>query len=105
MIAISFNKKFLNLRKIQKFIKFSILKDEKLVDKILVGIILDKLYDKYNILATVKYNREVLLCLEPPLTIENKHMKICLNSIKNILKNLNIEFIKFFLKAFKRKLI
>ncbi len=105
MIAISFNKKFLNLRKIQKMINFSILKDEKLIDKILVGIILDKLYDKHNILATVKYNREVLLCFEPPLTVENKHMNKCLNSLQKILKkNLNVEFIKFFLKAFKRKL-
>ncbi len=106
MISISFNKKYLNLRKIQKLLKFSILKDEKLIDKILVGLILDKLYDKFNILATVKYNREVLLCFEPPLTVNDNQMNKCFNSIESILKsNLNIEFTKFFLKAIKRKII
>lgn len=105
MIALSFKKKYLQLRIIQKFVKFSILKDEKFIDKIIVSLFLDKLYEEHRILGTIKYNREVLLCLEPPITIDDKSMKKCLKAIEEILKvNLNIELTKFLLKIFKRKI-
>ncbi len=105
MISFSFNKKYLQLRKMQKFMKFSILKDEKFLDKLLVSMFLDKLYGQFGILATIKYNREVLLCFEPPLTIDDKSMKKCLIAIEEILKlNLNTELAKFVFKIFKRKI-
>ena len=104
MISISFHKKYLQLRRMQKLIKFSILKDEKFIDKILASMILDKLYDQFGILATIKYNREVLLCFEPPLTIDDKSMEKCLSAIEAIIKlNLSIELAKFLFKIFKRK--
>ena len=104
MISISFHKKYLQLRSMQKLIKFSILKDEKFIDKILASMILDKLYDQFGILATIKYNREVLLCFEPPLTIDDKSMEKCLSAIDVIIKlNLSIELAKFLFKIFKRK--
>jgi len=105
MISLSLHKKYIKLRNIQKSIKFSILKDEKFIDKLLAGMILDKLYKEFGILATIKYNREVLLCLEPPLTIDDKSMNKCLASIESILKlNLNVELAKFLLRILKRKI-
>lgn len=105
MISLSLHKKYIKLRRVQKIIKFSILKDEKFIDKLLAGMMLDKLYKEFGILATLKYNREVLLCLEPPLTIDDKSMNKCLNAVDSILKlNLNIELGKFILRVVKRKI-
>jgi hypothetical protein len=100
------HKKYIKLRRVQKIVKFSILKDEKFIDKLLAGMMLDKLYKEFGILATLKYNREVLLCLEPPLTIDDKSMNKCLKAVESILKlNLNIELGKFLLRVVKRKIL
>ena len=84
----------------------SLLKDKKFLDKILTRALLDELYDKYKILATIKFNKEVILCLEPNLTITDKELYYCIKCLDKLFKkSFDKIIIRFLLKSFNRKLI
>ena len=72
-----YSHKYLPFKKIQKLLLFCI--KDKILDKLLASALLDELYDKYKILATIKFNKEVILCLEPNLTITDKELYCCIN--------------------------
>ena len=89
------------LKKIQNYLKFSVLKDKKFLDKLLASALLDELFQKYGILATLKFNQEVILCIEPSLIVEEKDLNYCIKSFSNLLKQ---DFKKLVLK-FASKLV
>ena len=95
------NKKLEKIKNIQKYFKFSVLKDKKFLDKLLASALLDELFLKYGILATLKFNQEVILCIEPSLIVEEKDLNYCINSFSNLLKQ---DFKKLVLK-FASKLV
>ena len=76
----------LKVKKIQNYFKFSVLKDKKFLDKLLASALLDELFQKYGILATLKFNQEVILCSEPSLIVEEKDLDYCINSFSDLLK-------------------
>ena len=97
--------KFLPIKKIQKLLPISVLKDKKFLDKLLASALLDELYEKYKILATIKFNQEVILCIEPNLIISKKELDYCVKSFDKLFQqNFDKIIIKFILKSFKRKI-
>ena len=106
MFGFIFHSKYLPFKKIQKLLPISVLKDKKFLDKLLASAILDELYDKYKILATIKFNKEVILCLEPNLTITDKELYYCITCLEKLFqKSFDKIVISFILKSFNRKLI
>ena len=90
------------LKKIQKYFKFSVLKDKKFLDKLLASALLDELFKKYGILATLKFNQEVILCIETSLIVTTKDLEYCIRSFSSLLKQ---DFKKLVLKFAARLLI
>lgn len=90
------------LKKIQNYFKFSVLKDKKFLDKLLASALLDELFKKYGILATLKFNQEVILCIEPSLIVKEKDLEYCVKSLSSLLKQ---DFKKLVLKFASRLLI
>tara|TARA_B110001452_G_C14980627_1_gene342795 strand:- start:11 stop:256 length:246 start_codon:yes stop_codon:yes gene_type:complete len=68
-------------KNIQKLMKFSVLKDPKFLDKLLASALLDELFKKYGILSTLKFNQEVILCVEPSLIVTNKELDYFIKSV------------------------
>ena len=97
-----FHNKLDMFKNIQKLMKFSVLKDPKFLDKLLASALLDELFKKYGILATLKFNQEVILCVEPSLIVTNKELDYCIKSVKDLLKQ---DFKKLLIKFFTRLLI
>lgn len=105
MFGFIFYTKFLPIKKIQKLLPISILKDKKFLDKLLASALLDELYSRYKILATIKFNQEVILCIEPNLIISQKELNYCIKSIDELFQqSFDKIIIKFILKSFKRKI-
>ena len=93
-------------KNIQKLMKFSVLKDPKFLDKLLASALLDELFKKYGILATLKFNQEVILCVEPSLIVTNKELDYCIKSVKHLLKqDFKKLLFKFFTRLFIRKIL
>lgn len=101
MFGFTFHTKYLPIKKIQKLLPVSVLKDEKFLDKLLASALLDQLYRKYKILGTLKFNKEIIFCLEPSLTINDKEIAKCLNSMDKLF---NENFDKLVLKFLVRSL-
>ena len=106
MFGFIFHTKYLPIKKIQKILPISVLKDKKFLDKLLASALLDELYSKYRILATIKFNQEVIFCIEPNLVISKKELNYSISSIEKLFeKNFDKIIVKFILKSFKRKII
>jgi putrescine aminotransferase len=102
MFGFTFYTKYLPIKKIQKLLPFSVLKDQKFLDKLLASALLDELYRKYKILGTLKFNREVIFCLEPSLTVNDKEISKCLSSIEKLFnENFNKIILKFLIRSIK----
>ena len=86
MRGLIFHNDFEKLKIIQKYLKFSVLKDKKFLDKLLASALLDELFRKYGILATLKFNQEVILCIEPSLIVTDKELNYCVKSINSLLE-------------------
>ena len=97
-----FHNDFEKLKIIQKYLKFSVLKDKKFLDKLLASALLDELFRKYGILATLKFNQEVILCIEPSLIVTDKELNYCVKSINSLLEQ---DFKKLILKFTSRLFI
>ena len=72
------------IKNIQKYVKLSVLKDKKFFDKLLASALLDELFNKYKILATLKFNQDVILCIEPSLITNEKDLDYCVASLKKL---------------------
>ena len=102
MFGFTFYTKNLPIKKIQKLLPISVLKDEKFLDKLLASALLDELYRKYKILGTLKFNKEVILCLEPSLIVTDEEISKCLKSIKKLLdQNFDKIILKFLIRSLK----
>jgi putrescine aminotransferase len=102
MFGFTFHTKYLPIKKIQKLLPFSVLKDQKFLDKLLASALLDELYRKYKILGTLKFNREVIFCLEPSLIVNDKEISKCLSSIEKLFnENFNKIILKFLIRSIK----
>ena len=102
MFGFTFYTKYLPIKKIQKLLPISVLKDEKFLDKLLASALLDELYRKYKILGTLKFNKEVILCLEPSLIVTDEEISKCLKSIKKLLdQNFDKIILKFLIRSLK----
>lgn len=100
------NKKLDKIKNIQKYFKFSVLKDKKFLDKLLASALLDELFLKYGILSTLKFNQEVILCVEPSLVVQNKELDYCINSINHLFsRDFNKILLNFLKNTILRKLI
>jgi len=100
-----FYTKFLPIKKIQKLLPISVLKDDKFLDKLLASALMDDLYKSFNILSTIKYNQEVILCVEPMLVASNKELNYCIKSLNELFqKDFGKMILKFILNSLKRKL-
>ena len=102
MHGLIFHNDFEKLKIIQKYLKFSVLKDKKFLDKLLASALLDELFRKYGILATLKFNQEVILCIEPSLIVTDKELNYCVKSINSLLEQ---DFKKLILKFTSRLFI
>ncbi len=102
MFGFTFHTKYLPLKKFQKLLPVSVFKDPKFLDKLLASALLDELYRKYRILGTLKFNKEVIFCLEPSLTINDREISMCLNSIKKLFnENFDKIIFRFIMKSLK----
>ena len=100
------NKKLDKIKNIQKYFKFSVLKDKKFLDKLLASALLDELFLKYGILSTLKFNQEVILCVEPSLVVQDKELDYCINSINHLFsRDFNKILLNFLKNTILRKLI
>ena len=87
MYGFIFHTKYMPIKRIQKLLPISVLKDPKFLDKLLVSALLDELYSKYKILATIKFNQEVIFCIEPSLIITKKEMVYCIKSLNQLFQS------------------
>ena len=102
MFGFTFHTKYLPLKKFQKLLPVSVFKDPKFLDKLLASALLDELYRKHKMLGTLKFNKEVIFCLEPSLTINDREISICLNSIKKLFnENFDKIIFRFIMKSLK----
>ena len=100
------NKKLGKIKNIQKYFKFSVLKDKKFLDKLLASALLDELFFKYGILATLKFNQEVIICVEPSLVVQNKELDYYIKSINHLFsRNFDKILLNFLKNTILRKFI